>query len=83
MRPGSGSSALSAREPNTAHPVGTARLKDLMGKQGMGQNNLLRGLLLVVLGAAFGGCAVNPVTGAKEVGFVSESQELALGQQNY
>ncbi len=54
-----------------------------MGKQGMGQNSLLRGLLLMILGAAFGGCAVNPVTGAKEVAFVSESQELALGQQNY
>jgi beta-barrel assembly-enhancing protease len=29
------------------------------------------------------GCAVNPVTGNKELGFVSESQELAIGSKNY
>lgn len=28
------------------------------------------------------GCAVNPVTGKKEVMLVSEGQELAMGQQS-
>lgn len=43
-------------------------------------------LLLLILIAAtglFGGCAVNPVTGKNEIAFVSESQELAIGQKNY
>lgn len=29
------------------------------------------------------GCGVNPVTGKKEIQFVSEAQELKLGEQNY
>ena len=29
------------------------------------------------------GCAVNPVTGKSEISFVSEAQELAIGQQQY
>lgn len=28
-------------------------------------------------------CAVNPVTGDRELGFVSEQQEVAIGQENY
>ncbi|MCB1923235.1 MAG: M48 family metalloprotease [Gammaproteobacteria bacterium] len=30
-----------------------------------------------------GGCAVNPVTGQNELAFVSEQQELSIGQKNY
>lgn len=37
----------------------------------------------LVLAAVFAGCGVNPVTGKKELQFVSESQELKLGEQNY
>src|SRR5678816_2828718 len=37
-------------------------------------------LLLV---AALSGCGTNPVSGAKEVQFVSESQEIAIGTENY
>jgi beta-barrel assembly-enhancing protease len=38
-------------------------------------------LLLVLL--ALSGCGVNPVTGKKEIQFVSEAAELKLGEQNY
>jgi beta-barrel assembly-enhancing protease len=41
----------------------------------------LVGLLLVL--AALSACGVNPVTGKKEIQFVSEAQELKLGEQNY
>jgi predicted Zn-dependent protease len=58
-------------------------LKDAMIEQFMGQTQLLRGLLVILSVTALGGCAVNPVTGKNEVAFVSESQELALGKQNY
>ena len=37
-------------------------------------------LLLV---AALSGCGTNPVSGAKEAQFVSESQEIAIGTENY
>jgi beta-barrel assembly-enhancing protease len=39
-------------------------------------------LCLLVLGA-LSACGVNPVTGKKEIQFVSEEQELKLGEQNY
>lgn len=43
-----------------------------------------RYLVSVLLIVAFiSGCAVNPVTGKKEIQFVSEAQEVALGIQNY
>lgn len=29
------------------------------------------------------GCAVNPVTGRKQLGLVTESQELQIGSQQY
>jgi predicted Zn-dependent protease len=32
---------------------------------------------------ALGACGVNPVTGKKEIQFVSEAQEVKLGEQNY
>lgn len=28
-------------------------------------------------------CGINPVTGKKEIQFISEAQELKLGEQNY
>src|ERR1044071_7180730 len=39
-------------------------------------------LTLIALGA-LSGCGVNPVTGKKEIQFVSEAQELQIGAQNY
>src|ERR1044072_2096495 len=33
--------------------------------------------------AGLAGCGVNPVTGKQEIQFVSEAQELKLGEQNY
>ena len=39
-------------------------------------------LTLITLGA-LSGCGVNPVTGKKEIQFVSEAQELQIGAQNY
>ncbi|HEY7641013.1 MAG TPA: M48 family metalloprotease [Steroidobacteraceae bacterium] len=39
--------------------------------------------LCLLLLAALAGCGVNPVTGKKEIQFVSEAQELKIGEQNY
>ena len=41
----------------------------------------LFGLLLAAF--TLGGCGVNPVTGKKEIQFVSEAQEIKIGEQNY
>ena len=40
-------------------------------------------LAVGVLTAVLTGCGVNPVTGKKEIQFVSEAQELQIGEQNY
>jgi len=44
---------------------------------------LARLSLAVALTAALSGCVVNPVTGERELGLVSEAQEIQLGSQNY
>ena len=44
--------------------------------------NLLAALLITPL-LLFQGCSTNPVTGAREITFMSESQELAIGEQQY
>jgi predicted Zn-dependent protease len=36
-----------------------------------------------ITGALLGGCGVNPVTKKKEIQFVSEAQELEIGEKNY
>ncbi len=38
---------------------------------------------LVLLAAVFSGCAVNPVTGRRELSFVPEATELQLGREHY
>ena len=38
---------------------------------------------LLVRARRSAGCGVNPVTGKKEIQFVSEAQELKIGEQNY
>ncbi len=43
----------------------------------------IRWLLLLMLFVSLAGCAVNPVTGKKELSLVSEQQELAIGAQQY
>lgn len=46
--------------------------------------NKQRGLLFITLLTVFlSSCGVNPVTKKREFQFVSESQEIAIGQQNY
>jgi predicted Zn-dependent protease len=40
-------------------------------------------LVLLACVALLGGCAVNPVTGNKELSLVSEAQELSIGKQEY
>lgn len=40
-------------------------------------------ILAVLLFAGLQGCAVNPVTGERELTLVSEASEIELGQQNY
>lgn len=44
---------------------------------------LLRHALLLLAVAFATGCGTNPVTKKKEIQFVSESQEIAIGQKNY
>jgi predicted Zn-dependent protease len=39
--------------------------------------------LAALLGAALAGCSTNPVTGQRELALVSESQELAIGGEQY
>jgi predicted Zn-dependent protease len=43
-----------------------------------------RALMLTIpaLGLAFAGCATNPVTGHKQISFVSSGKELAMGRQS-
>lgn len=43
----------------------------------------MRVLQLLPILLALGACGVNPVTGKKEIQFVSPEQELKLGEQNY
>ncbi len=40
-------------------------------------------ILLLLLAFAASGCAVNPVTGKRELTLVSEAQEISLGTENY
>ncbi len=40
-------------------------------------------LIFAVLAAFMAGCSVNPVTGKREVVFMSTAQEIELGRQNY
>lgn len=40
-------------------------------------------IVLVVMAASLGACGVNPVTGKKEIQFISEAQELKIGEQHY
>lgn len=44
---------------------------------------MVRLLLLILLSSLFTGCATNPVTGKNEIAFVSEREEIAIGQQHY
>lgn len=43
----------------------------------------IRSLWLLVAALSLGACGVNPVTGKKELQFVSEAQELKMGEQYY
>jgi predicted Zn-dependent protease len=40
-------------------------------------------LLILLILLAIGGCVTNPVTGQSEVGFVSTSQQIAIGEEQY
>ena len=40
-------------------------------------------LLIIIVFIALGGCVTNPVTGQSEVGFVSTSQQIAIGEEQY
>lgn len=40
-------------------------------------------LVVVITSLLLSACGTNPVTGKQELQFVSESQEIAIGQQNY
>ncbi|MDT8428852.1 MAG: M48 family metalloprotease [Pseudomonadales bacterium] len=42
-----------------------------------------RCLPLTLLALLLAACAVNPVTGQRELSFISQSEEVAMGQQNY
>ena len=45
------------------------------------KSNLLATLGLIIVGLIYQACAVNPVTGKREIMLVSEAQELAMGQE--
>lgn len=49
-----------------------------MRRIGLSRN---RAVLFFVVGGLLGSCATNPVTGRRELAFVSESQEIQMGQQ--
>lgn len=40
-------------------------------------------LYAALLGAVLAGCGINPVTGKRELQFISESQEIKIGEQYY
>ena len=42
-----------------------------------------RVFLIILAFVSLASCAVNPVTGERELTLISESQEIALGEQNY
>lgn len=44
--------------------------------------SIYKSLLLLVLATTLPFCAVNPVSGKKEISFMSESQEIALGKES-
>jgi len=44
---------------------------------------MFRSILTVFAAAVLVGCAVNPVTGERELAFVSTARELAIGEQQY
>lgn len=45
---------------------------------------VMHNIFLIILGFVFlTGCAINPVTGDRELALISESQEIALGEENY
>ncbi|MGB5579436.1 MAG: hypothetical protein WBM68_02630, partial [Woeseia sp.] len=44
---------------------------------------MVRVLLFSLLLAVTTGCAVNPVTGKREITLVGEASEISMGQQNY
>ncbi|WGL15445.1 M48 family metalloprotease [Microbulbifer bruguierae] len=46
-------------------------------------NRLLASAIAASLAAGLAGCAVNPVTGKKELSLLSQSQEVALGAEQY
>jgi predicted Zn-dependent protease len=43
----------------------------------------VRGLFCIVVAVTLGACGVNPVTGKKEIQFISEAQEIKMGEQYY
>lgn len=44
---------------------------------------IFKTLLIAVLALSLTSCGINPVTKKREIQFVSESQEISIGQQNY
>lgn len=46
------------------------------------QNSIHKSLFLLIAALTLPFCAINPVTGKKEISFMSESQEIALGKQS-
>lgn len=46
-------------------------------------STMLRLLVLLAIAATLSACGVNPVTGESEIQFISEKQEIALGEKNY
>jgi len=45
--------------------------------------SIVRGLLLVLPAAVLGACVENPITGERELGFVSLERQIEIGEQQY
>lgn len=54
-----------------------------MAESGHFPKGVLRTVCLLALLLSWQSCAVNPVTGDRELGFVSAQQEISIGQENY
>src|SRR5688572_10317873 len=54
--------------------------RDVRGR-GLGRNHGPRYVAVGVVIAIAAACATNPVTGKREISFMSEAQEIAMGQQ--
>src|SRR5690625_4954415 len=78
--PRSGSEVYNLLHESDKQEVGMGRSILALQRKALARSQaLLTGTLVLLLVA----CGVNPVTGQRELSLISESEEVALGEQNY